>query len=108
MSRGRLSYTTSWDTISWLMGPRDALRYLQKYFPLRFGQTYWDAINACISALLHECDPAHARTCFIAAYAECIVTIDDLWQDITCAKLDRETGVGSLRSNILPELAMKI
>lgn len=67
-----------------IMGPRDALRYLQKYFPLRFGQTYWDAINAGISALLHECDPAHARTCFIAAYAECIVTIDDLWQDITC------------------------
>lgn len=67
-----------------IMGPRDALRYLQKYFPLRFGQTYWDAINACISALLRECDPAHARACFIAAYAECIVTIDDLWQDITC------------------------
>lgn len=66
-----------------IMGPRDALRYLQEYFPLRFGQTYWDAIDACISALLHDCDPAHARACFIAAYAECIVTIDDLWQDIT-------------------------
>lgn len=67
-----------------IMGPRDALRYLQEHFPLRFGQTYRDAINGCIAALLHECDPAHARACFIAAYAECIVAIDDLWQDITC------------------------
>ena len=67
-----------------ILGPRDALRYLQKRFPLRTGQTYWDAINACVSALLHKCDPAHARACFIAAYAECMVTIDDHWQDITC------------------------
>jgi hypothetical protein len=55
-----------------ISGPRAGLRYLQENLPLRSGQTYWNAVSACSSALLHRSDPDKARTSFIAAYAECM------------------------------------
>jgi hypothetical protein len=60
-----------------ILGPRSGLKYLQEGLPLRSGQTYWNAIEACGSALLYRCDLDHARVCFIAAYAECMVKLDE-------------------------------
>jgi hypothetical protein len=60
-----------------ILGPRDGLKYLQQGLPLRSGQTYWNAVHACSSALVRKGDLDHARVCFIAAYAECMVRMDD-------------------------------
>lgn len=60
-----------------ILGPRAGLKYLQVRLPLRSGQTYWNAIEACGAALLHKCELDHARVCFIAAYAECMVRMDE-------------------------------
>jgi hypothetical protein len=58
-------------------GPRSGLKYLQDSLPLRSGQTYWNAINACSSALRDRRGLDRARVCFIAACAECMVKMDD-------------------------------
>jgi hypothetical protein len=59
-----------------IFGPRAALRYLQVDLTVRSGQTYWNAVAACTSALVYEADPDHARNLFIAAYAEYMVNTD--------------------------------
>ena len=59
-----------------ISGPRAGLKYLQENFTERSGQTYWNAVGACSSALLHRCAPDHARICFIAAYAEYMIKMD--------------------------------
>ncbi|HEV7436124.1 MAG TPA: DUF982 domain-containing protein [Pseudorhizobium sp.] len=60
-----------------ILGPRAALKYLQDSLPIRSGQTYWNAVSACSAALLQSSDADHARVCFIAAYAECMVKMDE-------------------------------
>lgn len=53
-----------------IRGPREALRYLHHDFPTPSGQSYWVALEACHSAMLHRSDPEGARDRFIATYAE--------------------------------------
>ncbi|MET3587548.1 hypothetical protein ABID21_003673 [Pseudorhizobium tarimense] len=60
-----------------ILGPRAGLKYLQAGLPIRTGQTYWNAVQACSSALLGKGDLDHARVCFIAAYAECMFKIEE-------------------------------
>jgi len=53
-----------------IAGPCAGLRYLQRHFTRRSGQSYWTAVSACNSALLYRSTPTYARVCFIAAYSD--------------------------------------
>lgn len=58
-----------------ISGPRQALKYLQMEFTLKSGQTYWNAVGSCESAIRRKGDIEMARQNFISAYAEYMVKL---------------------------------
>lgn len=53
-----------------IMGPKDALKYLQDDIHFQTGRPYRSAVADCISALRYRCDAEIARNSFLAAYAD--------------------------------------
>lgn len=53
-----------------VVGPNDALRFMQSKFMFRSGSTYRLAQQSCRQALAGKTDPESARRHFMDAYAE--------------------------------------
>lgn len=76
----KVNFETEWELPVWVRrdglndhaidGPKEALRYMRSDFPRRSGELYWNAIDACYSALRNRGDPERARAYFIAAWGE--------------------------------------
>lgn len=53
-----------------ILGPRQALRYLQTEFTLQSGRPYRNAVSACKQAICNPKDLGRSREAFITAYTE--------------------------------------
>lgn len=52
-----------------ILGPGDALRFMNSHFKRQSGPLYWRARSLCFGALIGEVHPEMARPHFVAAYA---------------------------------------
>jgi hypothetical protein len=53
-----------------IIGPRDALKYLEEDIQFQTGRPYRSAVADCMKALQFRCDAEIARNSFVAAYAD--------------------------------------